>query len=53
MFLDRIRIGYRIFAGFLALVIMLIGLSALSSWYLLGFGGHAACRACKRICVEA
>ncbi len=41
MFLDRIRIGYRIFAGFLALVIMLIGLSALSSWYLLGFGGHA------------
>ena len=41
MFLDRIRIGYRIFAGFLVLVVMLLGLSALSSWYLLGFGGHA------------
>mgnify|MGYP003633829279 FL=1 len=41
MFLDRIRIGSRIFAGFFVLVVLLVGLSALSSTYLLGFGGHA------------
>jgi len=41
MFLDRIRIGSRIFAGFFVLVVMLVGLSALSSTYLLGFGSHA------------
>lgn len=41
MFLDRIRIGSRIFAGFSVLVLLLVGLSALSSTYLLGFGGHA------------
>jgi methyl-accepting chemotaxis protein len=41
MFLDRIRIGSRIFAGFFVLIIMLVGLSALSSTYLLGFGSHA------------
>ncbi|WP_417830396.1 methyl-accepting chemotaxis protein [Thalassospira sp.] len=41
MFLDRIRIGSRIFAGFCVLVVLLVALSALSSTYLLGFGGHA------------
>ena len=41
MFLDRIRIGSRIFAGFFVLVVLLVGLSALSSTYLLGFGAHA------------
>ncbi|WP_289078578.1 methyl-accepting chemotaxis protein [uncultured Thalassospira sp.] len=41
MFLDRIRIGSRIFAGFFILVVLLVGLSALSSTYLLGFGAHA------------
>ena len=41
MFLDRIRIGSRIFAGFCVLVVLLVGLSALSSTYLLGFSGHA------------
>lgn len=41
MFLDRIRIGSRIFAGFFVLVVLLVGLSALSSNYLLGFGAHA------------
>ena len=41
MFLDRIRIGSRIFAGFFVLVVLLVGLSALSSKYLLGFGAHA------------
>ncbi|WP_033068058.1 methyl-accepting chemotaxis protein [Thalassospira australica] len=41
MFFDRIRIGSRIFAGFFVLVVLLVGLSALSSTYLLGFGSHA------------
>jgi methyl-accepting chemotaxis protein len=41
MYLDRIRIGSRIFAGFCVLVVLLVGLSALSSTYLLGFGAHA------------
>ncbi|NIY76636.1 HAMP domain-containing protein [Thalassospira sp. HF15] len=41
MFLDRIRIGSRIFAGFFVLVVLLVGLSALSSTYLLGFGAQA------------
>lgn len=41
MFLDRIRIGSRIFAGFFVLVVLLVGLSVLSSTYLLGFGAHA------------
>ncbi|MEQ5775609.1 methyl-accepting chemotaxis protein [Thalassospira sp. NFXS8] len=41
MLFDRIRISHRIYAGFLILVLMLLGLSALSSWYLLGFAGDA------------
>jgi methyl-accepting chemotaxis protein len=41
MLFDRIRIGHRIYAGFLILVLMLLGLSALSSWYLLGFSSDA------------
>ncbi|WP_085588436.1 methyl-accepting chemotaxis protein [Thalassospira sp. MCCC 1A01428] len=41
MLFDRIRISHRIYAGFLVLVLMLLGLSALSSWYLLGFAGDA------------
>ncbi|MDP2699522.1 methyl-accepting chemotaxis protein [Thalassospira sp.] len=41
MFLDRIRIGHRIFAGFMALIVLVLGLSALSSSYLLGFAGQA------------
>ncbi len=41
MLFDRIRIGHRIYAGFLILVAMLLGLSALSSWYLLGFSSDA------------